>query len=163
MALVEGLVFEPGDVVVEYGPGTGPVTEILAGRRAEGFEYLGIERDPGFCAGLRQRFPALRFVQGTVEDVERHLAEHGLGKAKAVISGLPFASLPADVAGRVIEATHAVLRPDGEFRTFQYVHAYCLPAAVAFRRSMRERFSSFERSRPVLLNVPPAYVLRYKP
>jgi hypothetical protein len=60
-----------------------------------------------------------------------------------------------------VDGVGRVLRGDGEFRTFQYVHAYCLPAARRFRRLMAERFSRCARSRPVLWNVPPAFVLTY--
>ena len=51
---------------------------------------------------------------------------------------------------------------DCDFRTFQYVHAYRMKAAQRFRARMEERFEHFERLSPVLRNVPPAYVLRYR-
>jgi len=41
------------------------------------------------------------------------------------------------------------------------VHAYGLRAARRFRAIMAERFVGFERSGPVVRNVPPAFVLRY--
>jgi phospholipid N-methyltransferase len=49
----------------------------------------------------------------------------------------------------------------GDFRTFQYVHAYGLRAARRFRAIMAERFDGFERIGPIVRNVPPAFVLRY--
>ncbi len=162
-ALAGDLAVGPGDVVVEYGPGTGPMTEIIASQLGDGVRYLGIEREPSFCERLRARFPQLEFHEGSVEHVAQILAEHDMGSPKVIISGLPFASLPDRVQKRVILATHKVLERDGEFRTFQYVHAYGLPTAQRFRRAMRQRFTHYERSRPVLRNVPPAYVLTYRP
>jgi phospholipid N-methyltransferase len=160
--LVQDLELGAGDVVVEYGPGTGPITQVLEPLLDDGARYLGIEREPGFCARLRERFPRLDFHLGSVEHVARILEQRGLARPRVIVSGLPFASLPDRVQKRVIIATRRVLDPEGEFRTFQYVHAYGLPAAQRFRRAMRQKFGAFERSQPVLRNVPPAYVLRYR-
>lgn len=162
-ALAGGLDARPGDVVVEYGCGTGPVTQVIAESLPEGVRYLGIERDPGFHRRLSARFPYLDFHCGSVENVERILAERGLPAVKVIVSGLPFASLPETVQRRVVVGTRRVLRDDGEFRTFQYVHAYGLPAAQRFRRQMSTRFSHYERSRAVVRNVPPAYILTFRP
>ena len=163
-AMVRDLRLNPGDLVVEYGPGTGPMTLALQqlGLRSRGIAYLGIELDEKFHAALVQRFPDEDFDLGSVEDVPRILAERGLGLATAIISGMPFASLPSEVQGKVVQGTFEVLRDDGEFRTFQYVHAYRLPAARRFRAMMNARFADYTRSRPILRNVPPAYVLSYK-
>ncbi|MEM7202037.1 MAG: methyltransferase domain-containing protein [Planctomycetota bacterium] len=162
-ALAGNLGLRPGDLVVEYGPGTGPMTQVLAEQLGHDIRYLGIEREARFCARLQERFPGLPVHQGSVEDVERILADRGLGSARVIVSGLPFASLPETVQGRVVEGTRAVLAPDGEFRTFQYVHAYPLRSARRFRDAMARRFGRFERSRPITRNVPPAYVLSYRP
>jgi SAM-dependent methyltransferase len=45
-AMLHGIELQPGDVVVEYGPGTGAFTELLLERLPEGAEYLGIETAP---------------------------------------------------------------------------------------------------------------------
>lgn len=161
--LAADLALEPGDLVVEYGPGTGPVTRVIRRQLREGVRYLGIEKDERFHRLLEHRFPELEFVNDGVERAVKILAERGLGQAKVIVSGLPFAGLPDPLRNRIIAATRRVLRPDGEFRTFQYVHAYSLPRARMFRRHMRRVFPRFERSKPILRNVPPAYVLRYRP
>ena len=138
-ALAGDLRLLPGEVVVEYGPGTGPMTEVIHGQLQDPNDYLGIERNGPFHARLTERFPDLRFHLGSVEAVEKIVAENDLAKPKVIISGLPFASLPIAVQKRVIVATRRVLRDDGEFRTFQYVHAWSLPAAQSFRRAMAQR------------------------
>jgi phosphatidylethanolamine/phosphatidyl-N-methylethanolamine N-methyltransferase len=161
--MVRDLHLERGDVVVEYGPGTGPMTQALQKLelRQRGIRYLGIELDPKFHHALSHRFTEMDFHLGSVEDIETILAERQLGKPKAIISSLPFASLPHAVQSNVVEGTYNVLRDDGEFRTFQYVLAYKLKSARRFRAMMEERFDGFSRSQPVLRNVPPAYVLSY--
>ncbi|MEZ5964619.1 MAG: hypothetical protein R3F56_12290 [Planctomycetota bacterium] len=162
--LVAGLRPRPGDVVLEYGPGTGPVTAVIdqvLGRHT-GVRYLGIELNGGFIDVLRQRYPHLDFVHGSVVDVRDHLARHGLERAHTIISGLPFASLPREVQAGTIAGIVEVLAPGGEFRTFQYVHAYRLPAARRFRGMMAAHFPAYERSPAVVRNIPPAYVLTYR-
>ena len=161
-ALAGDLRVQRGDLVVEYGPGTGPMTRVIEAQ-LDGAAYLGIERDTSFCALLSQRFPGLSFHCGSVEHVVDILRERQLGRPKVIVSGLPFASLPAEVRARVVDGTAQVLAADGEFRTFQYVHAYNFASARRFRAAMAARLPHFERSRPVLRNVPPAYVLTYRP
>ncbi len=162
-AMAANLELLPGDLIIEYGPGTGPMTAVLASQLPAGVRYLGIERDEQFQRILKQRFPHMDFHLGSVEDVAKILAIRDLPKAKAIISGLPFASLPGEQQQSIARVTRAVLSPAGVFRTFQYVHAYRLPAARRFRAAMEDLFGSCTRSQAVLRNVPPAYVLTYRP
>ncbi|MCA8948785.1 MAG: phospholipid methyltransferase [Planctomycetes bacterium] len=153
---------QPGELVVEYGPGTGPATAVIRDLLPPGVRYLGIELDPSFHELLVRRFPTMDFHHGSAADIVDILAERGLPAPTRILSGLPFASLPSDVQTAVVDGIVGSLRPDdGEFRTFQYVHAYGLKAARRFRLLMRERFATFERVGPIVRNVPPAFVLRY--
>ncbi|GAB4162431.1 MAG: methyltransferase domain-containing protein [Planctomycetota bacterium] len=161
-ALVGRLDALSGGLVVEFGPGTGPMTRVIRDRLPPGVRYLGIELESRFCALLRERYPGLEFHQGSAADLAAVLRDRGLPRPSRIISGLPFASLPEEVQRGIVDAVADCLDgTDGEFRTFQYVHAYGLGAARRFRAMMRERFERFERLGPVLLNVPPAFVLRY--
>ena len=47
-----------GELVVEYGPGTGPMTAVIRDRLPPGVRYLGIELQSSFCQLLAKRFPA---------------------------------------------------------------------------------------------------------
>jgi phosphatidylethanolamine/phosphatidyl-N-methylethanolamine N-methyltransferase len=161
-ALVGRLDLKPGELVVEFGPGTGPATAVVREVLPKGAHYLGIELDKGFHGLLSQRFPTLQFANGSAADLRQILADRGLPRPARILSGLPFASLPPKVQDDVIDATVWALRgSDGDFRTFQYVHAYGLRAARRFRAMMQERFDGFERIGPTMRNVPPAFVLRY--
>ena len=62
---------------------------------------------------------------------------------------------------KIIDGTARVLHVDGQFRTFQYVHAFPMRKASEFRKTMAERFRALHRSAPVIRNLPPAYVLSY--
>ena len=160
--MIAGVTLAEGDVVVEYGPGTGPMTMALARQMPIGVRFLGIERDAGFFDLLGKRFPRLEFVRGSAEDVGTFLAARKLPRAKLIVSGLPFATMPHEVQQRIVAATKRALADDGVFRTFAYVHAYGSRSAKQFRDFMQDSFGNFSRSRPVLLNMPPAYVLTYR-
>ncbi|MBI5853334.1 MAG: hypothetical protein HZB39_20180 [Planctomycetes bacterium] len=156
---VDGL--RPGDTVIEYGPGTGAITRRIAEILPEGVAYLGIELELSFVRRLEQRFPRLSFHHGSVADVERILVERGIARPGRIVSGLPFASLPREVQDAVVDGTARALDDGGEFRTFQYVHAWPMATARRFRAAMGARFTRFTRLGPVVRNVPPAYVLVY--
>jgi phospholipid N-methyltransferase len=140
--------------VVELGPGTGPFTAGLLQRlRAEG-RLLCIERDPELADHLRGRFddPRLTVVTGDAQDLERHLAGHGLeAQVPLIISGLPFTSLPAELREVILSAIVWCLAPGGAFLLYQY--------SYAMRRHLRRYFRRVE-SRWELRNIPPAVCMR---
>ena len=160
-AMVRGLEVGGGQSVVELGPGTGAFTDAILRHLPDDASYLGIELNGDFVDHLRERFPGASFVKGCAQDAARHHAESALPAVRAVLCGLPFASLPHAVQDGVVESLDALLADGGEFRTFQYVHAYRMPAARRFRRRMDGVFGPGERSPAVRLNIPPAYVLRW--
>src|ERR1700677_3985742 len=51
-------------LVVELGPGTGPVTKALIEQGVARERLVLVEYDPGFCRLLAQRFAPARVVQG---------------------------------------------------------------------------------------------------
>lgn len=161
-AMVHGLNVATDETIVEFGPGTGPFTAAIRDILPDPACYVGIERDEQFVAILRERFPELRVVHGSAEDAPRHLAEAGRGNVRAVLCGLPFATLPGPVQDTIIGALDALLRPGAEFRTFQYVHSWPLPSAVRFRERMKAVFGAVDRSPPVVKNLPPAFVLTWR-
>lgn len=161
-AMLRGLRLAPGRAILELGPGTGPFTRQIHQQLPDPAAYLGIETDPRLVELLRSRYPALRLVHGSAEHMTDHLREAGLDSITAIISGLPFASLPAPVQARIVDQLDALMIPGVTFRTFQYLHAWPLPSAARFRRQMAERFGPPRIIRPVARNLPPALVLSWR-
>ena len=160
--IVHAVDWRTGVRVVEFGPGTGPFTaEILRQMPTDG-RYLGIERDRVFADMLRQRFPKADVAADSVDRLVHLLEERNLLPIDHVVSGLPFASLPEDLIGRILEETVAALRPGGTFSTFQYLHAVGLPSARYFRGEMRQRFGAMDGRRCELRNLPPAFVFTWR-
>lgn len=160
--MVEGLPLSSHGAVLELGPGTGPLTRALCDKLADPSRYLGVDINAEFVGLLKRKFPQFRFVCGSAHQAQEHLSAHGHDEVRAIISGLPFASLPEPVQNEIMDGLSCLLKPGVEFRTFQYVHALRLPAARRFRREMTRRFGRPAVSKPVLWNIPPAVVMTWR-
>ncbi len=143
--------------IVEFGPGTGPFTRVIAERLRPGQLYVGIELNEVFWQGLRTSFPHLAFERASVEDLSRILADHGIAEIDAIICGLPWASLPASFQARVFAEIERHLAPGGVFVTFAYLQGLCLPAAWALRRRLRQAFAAVGHTPIIWRNLPPAF------
>ena len=161
-AMVGDLELEPGDTVLELGPGTGAFTARIQEIMPDTTGYIGIECETRFVELLEARFPNMHFVNASAENACLLISKAGLGPVRVIISSLPFTTILDTVRSGIIDALEQLMTPGCVFRTFQYVHAYPLPTAVRFRRSMSERFGNYHRSSAVLPNVPPAYVLTWR-
>lgn len=108
--------------VVEYGPGVGTITRAVLDRLGPDASFVVIETNPDFVEYLRTSLPddRLHVVQGSAADVERILAELGLGEADVAISGIPMSTLPPGVREQVLSATRRVLRDGGQFLVYQF-------------------------------------------
>jgi phospholipid N-methyltransferase len=156
-----GLDLADGDVLVEFGPGTGAFTVEVERLRHRGvnLRYLGIEKDPGMFEFLRRRFPELDFELGDAADVLDVCQRRRLPPVTAVISGLPLIFLDRPVLESIFAGTGQCLKPGGVFRTFSYLHSYPTRRAAELRELMGLCFEAFELSTPVVRNLPPAFVL----
>lgn len=161
LAIVGELDLSPGDLILELGPGTGSFTRQIARVLPDGGAYLGIERDASFVRFLRIEFPRLRFVNGSAEDLDELQNRTG-GPPRVIISGLPFATLGSEVSDNIIEALDRLMTPGSVFRTMQYIHAWPMPSATRFRRRMTSHFGDYHRSKAILYNLPPAFVLTWR-
>ena len=160
--MVQGLDLSGATNVVELGPGTGVVTRAIAERLGPHAHALAVDVEPAFVAAIARRFPRVDAVCGSAADLPALLRERGMFPASHVISGLPFASLSAEVTTAILDAIVESLERGGTFTTFQYLNGYPTPLAKAFRRSMTERMGTGPSRRVVWRNFPPAYVLTWR-
>jgi phospholipid N-methyltransferase len=109
-------------VIVEYGPGVGTFTAEVLQRMYPGATLVVIETNEDFVRFLQESLPdpRLHVVHGSAEDVGSILARLGCGAADYVISGIPFSTMPEDLRDRILGATRAALRAEGQLLVYQF-------------------------------------------
>ena len=150
--MMEPVDFHQAEVIVEYGPGTGAFTREILSRKRPETRLVLIEQNDTFFRELYARCQGkdnTTVIHGSAEEADRLVWELGVSCADAVISGLPFTSLPQGVSLRVFAATRQLIRDDGVFVTFQY--SKVKEGLFARHFQIREVLREWH-------NLPPAYV-----
>jgi phospholipid N-methyltransferase len=107
--------------VVELGAGTGVITRPLLKALDAEAHLLVIERTEAFARQLRQiEDRRLDVVHGCASAIGAEMNRRGLPPADAVISGIPFSTLPEALAQNIICALYDCLRPGGRFVAYQF-------------------------------------------
>ncbi|HWN34257.1 MAG TPA: methyltransferase domain-containing protein [Pseudonocardia sp.] len=158
-AMTEDIGIETASLIVELGPGTGAITDAILPRMGPKARLVLVELNPALAARMAARYPdpRVQVVQGSAADLVELVAP---GTVDVVVSGLPWTVMPGAVQGRILRAVDEVLRPDGRFTTFAYLHAARTPLARQFLEQLAGQFGSQERGATVWSNLPPARVLR---
>lgn len=99
--IADALEIQPGDTVLEIGPGPGGLTGHLY-RRAT--RLVAIEKDHDLIPGLRSRYPRLELAEGDALDLDWH-ALTGAGPVR--ITG----NIPYNITSPLIELALAPPRP----------------------------------------------------
>lgn len=158
--MVRGLDLANAQAVLEFGPGSGVVTDSILPRLGKQTKFVPIELNNEMVAAFRKRHPRVPLVHDSVEHARRICDQHGIDKVDYIISGLPWASFPESLQVRILEAVMTVLKPGGVLVTFGYHIGTVLPAGKRFARLLPRYFTKFDRTPFVWRNIPPAFVLR---
>lgn len=168
--MIAGLDFAKITSIVEFGPGSGPITGVLLEHLPKGWHrsqggkgvFIAIEFNPALAQIIREKYPEVIVATDSAANIERICAQHGVlpGQLDAIISGLGFVSFPKDLTTQILEASERMLRPKGEFRTFGYHMGLMLPGSWHLRAEMKRIFSNARLQRGAWRNVPPAFMYR---
>src|SRR5712691_5473634 len=117
--------WEKAQVLVEYGPGVGTITQEILKRMRPDALLVAIELNPEFVSFLRQKIadPRLRVVHGSASDVRQVLAEMSLKRADYIISGIPYSLIPGPVRQEILQQSRALLDPNGALLVYQFSDA----------------------------------------
>ena len=140
--------------IVELGPGTGGTTRAILRAMGPHAKLLAIEINARFARLLqRVRDPRLIVHEGSAAEIAQALSAHGLPPADAILSGIPFSTMPREIGLEILRSVHDSLAPGGVF--------------VAYK--VRDRVEDLGRCvfgdaqvRTVMLNVPPMRVYRWR-
>lgn len=145
----------PDEVILELGAGTGVVTKQLRERFPKN-KIVSVEINGEFCKKLKKEFPDVIIVESCASKVEEVLRDLGVPNKKvaAVVSGLPFVSIPEELRPRIWSAIARVLEIGKPYIQFSYIAAYWKKLPLpGFER---------EKTRKVWTNIPPASVFTFK-
>jgi phospholipid N-methyltransferase len=154
--MVEDINFLNASCIVEYGPGTGVFTERILNKKKDSTIFIAIEYNADFYKILKDKFKDetnFILINDSAENLKEYLSKYNIDKVDYIVSGLPFASLPEAMSKRILWITKEILKGKGYFITFQY---------TLFKMKLfRTYFDKIDKKK-VLLNLPPAYVLKCK-
>ena len=143
-------------LIVELGPGTGPVTSALIERGLGEERLVLVEYDAAFCRLLKQRFAQARIIQGDAYDLPNTLKELSGKPIAATVSSLPLLNQPPDRREKLIGDAFNLMSRQGVFVQFTYGLLSPIP-----RDACANRYSAV-RGAPVWRNLPPARVWTYR-
>ncbi len=145
--------------VVEFGPGTGAVTDFILKNLPNSAAFFAMEINPEFVAVLRKKYPNVTIVEDSAGNVVQHLQTRELDSCDCIISGLPWALFPESLQNEILDAAWQALRPNGRFITFTYFFSLWTSGGKRFRSMLSERFSNKVYLSPIIWgNFPPARV-----
>lgn len=151
-AMAAGLGPESGRVV-EFGPGTGSLTEAILAQGVAPRDLTLFELDANFVEALRRRFPGVTVHHVGADRAAEHVAA-GVG---AVISGLPLLSMPRPVCAAIVGAAFNILKPGAPYIQFTYGPGPSIPADVMAEQNLIAVQTAF-----VWANLPPARVHQFR-
>lgn len=112
---------ETADILVELGVGTGGTTRALLKAMQSRARLLAIERTPEFVEMLQHTIdPRLDVVHGCASSLGAEMKRRGYVHADAVVSGIPFSTLPRSLAAEIVLSIYQALAPGGRFVAYQF-------------------------------------------
>lgn len=108
-------------VVVELGPGTGRFTRALLDRLPSQAHLVAIDSSHGFIDQLTDGLPdpRLHAFNAKAQNLQAIVENLGIGPVDAIISGIPFSTLPPSCQKATIGGCRSVLAPDGKMLAYQ--------------------------------------------
>jgi phosphatidylethanolamine/phosphatidyl-N-methylethanolamine N-methyltransferase len=147
-------------LVVELGPGTGPVTQALIDEGIAEERLVLVEFDSDFCQLLERRFPRAKVICGDAVNLSQTLAGKLDAPVAAIVSSLPLLNMPDAQRLALLEDAFRLMQGKGRFVQFTYGLVSPMPKKPKDARPVP--FYA-EASAPVWLNLPPARVWVYRP
>ncbi|XP_031638152.1 uncharacterized protein LOC116350500 [Contarinia nasturtii] len=120
--LLAPIDFKNATLIVEYGAGVGNISIEILRRMRKDAKLLVFEINEDLIEFLKSEYHDDRFIatDRSAADVEDVLREHNLGQPDYVISGIPFSTMPKEIAKNIMKATKSILKPGGKFLVYQF-------------------------------------------
>ncbi len=162
-AMLQPLVFEPGCVVVELGPGTGVMTRALLEALPPASTLLAFEISDRFYGYLKGKFPDQRLVllNTGAQHLQDELNKRGYERVDAIVSSLALGFFSNADRRRLLESFITVMDDQTIFTQYQYMQGMEMQNGKLRRFSVQpllEEYFDTVRCKTVWRNIPPAFV-----
>jgi phosphatidylethanolamine/phosphatidyl-N-methylethanolamine N-methyltransferase len=144
-------------IVIELGAGTGPFTEKLVAKIPKDKLFI-VENNATFYEHLVKRFPDQAVLCVDACELDQHIPKHLHGKINVVVSGLPFRSLPQEVASKILSSLKKVCAVNFKLIQFTYFNEPPLPLAESEMLGVVPTYYKLSPN-----NTPAAHVWIYNP
>jgi len=125
--IVETARIAQSHIVVELGPGTGGTTRAILEALPRRAQLLAIEINPAFVPYLKAHpDPRLSVYLGSAEHIRKALEACDHRRPDAVVSGIPFSTMPAEIGRKILREIWDCLAPGGRFVTYQLMSRVAL-------------------------------------
>ena len=160
--IVKQIDFTKNKIIVEFGPGTGPVTEQILNSLNNRNTYFAIELNSELVFDLNQKFPGKNFYNDNATTIDKYLRVHEEIKADVIISSIPLSLLNETEQREILECVVNNLSPKGEFVMFMYVTSKIIKSGQRVEDLLNEYFPTKSRTKLIWDNFPPAYIYHCK-
>ncbi len=146
--------------IFEFGCGTGSITGEIVKKAKNKAKILSFDINSNFIEIIEEKYPDVKAINDSVENVEKYMQKYSIDSVDAVISSLPWAAFKSDTQEKLLNVIHNILKPKGEFVTYAYLHTKIMSSHRKFMRLLNRNFNNIEYSSIVWLNLPPAFVIK---
>ena len=121
--VVEAAGIAHSRTVVELGPGTGGTTRAILRSLPQQAHLLAIEINPDFVEFLKTYpDPRLDVYLGSAEHIRRALETLNHTRPDAVVSGIPFSTMPAEVGRKILHEIWSCILLGGRLVAYQLMN-----------------------------------------
>jgi phosphatidylethanolamine/phosphatidyl-N-methylethanolamine N-methyltransferase len=152
-AMVAEIDTDKSGAIIELGAGTGVMTHALLEAGIPPERLLVIERDPKLHATLVTQFPDLTVLCEDAVNLQELLTTHKITKVCAILSSIPFLTIPKPVGKAIQEQMARVIDKDGLVVQF----TYGIKSPIS-KKQLESCGMYAKRTKMVMTNVPPAHV-----
>jgi phosphatidylethanolamine/phosphatidyl-N-methylethanolamine N-methyltransferase len=137
-------------LVLEFGPGTGVVTQALLDRGIAAARIVAVEQTIVFADLLGKRFPFVQVHCGDALAFEKYIPVGA--KVAAIVSGLPLLQLPSNVRQSFLQRALAAQHGGGQLVQLSY----------SWRPPIRPWPGTTLHKATIWRNFPPAHIWTYR-
>jgi phospholipid N-methyltransferase len=149
--MVDPIDFNNVKCIVEFGPGTGSITQEILNRMPQDALLLVFEINKEFSDKLAKDItdPRMKIITDTAENLEKYLSKNNVTKVDYIVSSLPFTVIPNNVVKNILDIVKKVLKPAGAFIQYQY--------SLNMYRKLKNTFKNVSLNFTPI-NFPPAFI-----